>query len=93
MTMKQLTYHFNFIGHCNMCGSLAGNHKILGKRLNQSQGKNPQKKTGITTTICKCTTCGLIYSNPQPVPLDIQDHYGDDIEVRRNVDDMPPLYL
>ena len=76
MTMKQLTYHFNFIGHCNMCGSLAGNHKILGKRLNQSQGKNPQKKTGITTTICKCTTCGLIYSNPQPVPLDIQDHYG-----------------
>jgi hypothetical protein len=59
-----------------MCGSKSGTHKILGKRLNGSQGKNPKKKIGITTTIVKCTGCGLIYSNPQPVPFDIQDHYG-----------------
>lgn len=59
-----------------MCGSKADKHKILGKRLNSSQGKNPKNKIGITTTIVKCTNCGLIYSNPQPVPFDIQDHYG-----------------
>lgn len=44
--------------------------------MNCSQGKNPKKKIGISTTISKCSTCGLIYSNPQPVPFDIQDHYG-----------------
>jgi ubiquinone/menaquinone biosynthesis C-methylase UbiE len=59
-----------------MCGSKIDTHKILGKRLNCSQGKNPRGKIGITTTILKCTNCGLIYSNPQPVPFDIQDHYG-----------------
>jgi len=59
-----------------MCGSATAKHKILGKRLNQSQGKNPKNKIGITTTILKCSNCGLIYSNPQPVPFDLQDHYG-----------------
>ena len=59
-----------------MCGSPISGHKIIGKRLNQSQGKNPRNKIGITTTIAKCPNCGLIYSNPQPIPSDIQDHYG-----------------
>ena len=26
----------------------------------------------------KCKKCGLVYSNPQPIPLDINDHYGVD---------------
>jgi ubiquinone/menaquinone biosynthesis C-methylase UbiE len=59
-----------------MCGSSTREHKIIGKRLNTSQGKNPRNKIGITTTIAKCVKCGLIYSNPQPVPVDLQDHYG-----------------
>jgi SAM-dependent methyltransferase len=59
-----------------MCGEKALNNKILGKRLNTSQGRNPKNKIGITTTICQCKNCGLIYSNPQPRPYDIQDHYG-----------------
>jgi ubiquinone/menaquinone biosynthesis C-methylase UbiE len=59
-----------------MCGSKTDTHKTLGKRLNASQGRNPKNKIGITTTIVKCTNCGLIYANPQPVPFDIQDHYG-----------------
>lgn len=73
---KPTRYYFNHIQSCNMCGSSAEDHKILGKRLNRSQGKNPKKKTGITTTIIQCSDCGLIYSNPQPVPFDLQDHYG-----------------
>lgn len=73
---KDLRYTFIDVVNCNMCGSSTANQKILGKRLNGSQGRNPQKKTGITTTIAQCANCGLIYSNPQPVPSDIQDHYG-----------------
>jgi len=71
-----LRYQFNRIDHCNMCGSKTDTHKILGKRLNRSQGKNPKNKTGITTPIAKCRDCGLIYANPQPVPFDLQNHYG-----------------
>lgn len=48
---------------------------ILGKRLNKSQGLSPSKKSGITTTIFKCGNCDLIYNNPMPIPVDIQDHY------------------
>lgn len=76
MMSKQLKYQFNYIANCNMCGSETKNHKVLGKRLNGSQGKSPSGKVGITTTICKCKNCGLIYANPQPIPFNIQDHYG-----------------
>lgn len=73
---QDLSYKFVYSERCNMCASPASEHRILGKRLNRPQGRNPKHKTGITTTVCKCTRCGLIYSNPQPVPFDIQDHYG-----------------
>lgn len=59
-----------------MCGAPSAGHKILGQRLNQSQGFRPRTKKGISVTVLKCTTCDLIYSNPQPIPFDIQDHYG-----------------
>lgn len=71
-----MRYIFENVETCNMCGSKSDGHKILGKRLNKSQGKRPKLKNGITTTVCKCNSCGLVYSNPQPVPFDIQDHYG-----------------
>ena len=67
---------FEAIRNCEMCGDSTENHKILGQRLNQSQGLNPKKKIGITVSVCRCKNCGLIYSNPQPTPFDIQDHYG-----------------
>lgn len=73
---QQVKYLFKYIDLCNMCGSSTDKHKILGKRLNRSQGRNPKSLAGITTTVMKCTTCGLIYSNPQPIPEDISDHYG-----------------
>jgi SAM-dependent methyltransferase len=71
-----MKYEFRTIVECNMCGSSTSGHKILGKRMNKSQGKRPWKNAGITTTIFKCSNCSLIYSNPQPVPINIQDHYG-----------------
>ena len=74
--MKQLRYSFNYIDTCNMCGSNASHHKVIGQRLNQSQGFNPKSKIGISVSVMKCKNCGLIFSNPQPVPFDLQDHYG-----------------
>ncbi len=72
--MHDPKYRFEYIQSCNLCNNQ--NYKILGKRMNQSQGFNPAKKTGITTTIVKCKKCGLIYSNPCPVPEKLSDHYG-----------------
>lgn len=69
-------YKFHKIEECNLCGAKRKNFKILGKRLNQSQGKNPKGKIGITVTIVKCKNCGLVFSNPQPIPKSIEDHYG-----------------
>ena len=69
-------YSFEEIDTCEMCGSPTAGHRILGQRLNQSQGMNPKRKAGISVTIKKCSDCDLIYSSPQPIPFDIQDHYG-----------------
>jgi len=73
MTLK---YYFEEIEHCEMCGEATVNHKLLGQRLNRSQGLSPKKKSGITVSVKKCRQCNLIYSYPQPIPFDIQDHYG-----------------
>ena len=71
-----LRYFFEEVTKCEMCGDATEKHKILGQRLNQSQGLNPKRKTGISVSVKKCTKCELIYSFPQPIPFDIQDHYG-----------------
>ncbi len=75
--MKNLySYNFYKIEKCFFCNTTSENFKILGKRLNASQGRNPSQKTGITTTIVKCKKCGLIFPNPIPIPISLQDHYG-----------------
>jgi hypothetical protein len=37
-------YSFKEISVCEMCGDKAGGHKILGQRLNQSQGFKAKSK-------------------------------------------------
>jgi len=59
-----------------MCSSTSEHHKIMGQRLNQSQGLFPKNKVGISVSIMRCKKCELIFSNPQPIPNSIQDHYG-----------------
>lgn len=71
-----ISYHFEEIFKCEMCGDMTDKHEIIGQRLNKSQGMAPRKKSGISVSIKKCTKCKLIYSSPQPVPFDIQNHYG-----------------
>lgn len=70
------TYSFRHIENCCMCLDSTSGHKLLGQRLNQTQGKNPRNKVGVSVSIQQCKNCGLIYSNPQPIPSSIQDHYG-----------------
>ena len=76
MNGKRLKYYFDYINECNMCGNATDNNKILGQRLNTSQGYRPKKKNGVSTSIYKCSNCELIYSNPLPIPFSILDHYG-----------------
>ncbi len=71
-----MKYVFKEVLTCNMCSSASAGHKILGKRLNRSQGLSPHKKSGITTSVIKCSECSLIYSNPQPISEYFEDHYG-----------------
>ena len=73
---KQLRYYFEEVSNCEMCGDSSQGHIVLGQRLNQSQGLSPKRKTGISVSVMKCRKCSLIYSQPMPIPFNIQDHYG-----------------
>ncbi|HEX2536103.1 MAG TPA: hypothetical protein VHK69_20315, partial [Chitinophagaceae bacterium] len=64
--MPTLRYYFEEVTRCEMCGDSTANHKVLGQRLNQSQGLQPKKKSGISVSVKKCSRCELIYSSPQP---------------------------
>jgi 2-polyprenyl-3-methyl-5-hydroxy-6-metoxy-1,4-benzoquinol methylase len=67
-------YAFKPVTRCDMCGS--GNHRLLGLRLNVTQGIRPGRAEGITVSVKQCRDCDLIFANPQPIPADISDHYG-----------------
>lgn len=73
--MRRITYTFEPVESCNLCGSDSSNFLIKGKRLNGNQGFNPRNKTGITTTVVRCKNCGLTFSNPTPIPAKLSDHY------------------
>jgi len=67
-------YAFVPVEQCEMCGSAA--HRVLGLRLNRSQGLNPAGRTGIAVGVKRCRDCGLTFADPRPIPGAIEDHYG-----------------
>ncbi|CAD5259279.1 MULTISPECIES: class I SAM-dependent methyltransferase [unclassified Imperialibacter] len=69
-------YAFQEIDSCNFCGRRTEKNSVIGQRMNSSQGMRPERKSGISISVVKCEGCSLIYSNPQAIPFDIQDHYG-----------------
>src|SRR5688572_13823809 len=73
---KQMRYIFEEVIECEMCGAPSSGHKVMGQRLNQTQGLRPKKKEGISVSVKRCNNCDLVYSSPRPVPFSIQDHYG-----------------
>lgn len=70
------TYTFIQVNSCNMCGASGLSQKKMGRRMNCSNGLYARNKTGISTTVMKCRKCGLIYSNPMPIPQSISQHYN-----------------
>ena len=58
-----------------MCGAPSERFKVLGTRLNRSQGRNPRAARGVGVTVVRCRDCGLVFPDPQPVPQRLIDHY------------------
>jgi SAM-dependent methyltransferase len=56
---------------CPTCG--AGEKRRMGTR----GGSTQRSALGIETTIVQCATCGLIFPDPFPYPVDPQKLYGD----------------
>lgn len=69
-------YLFSETDRCNMCGEPVSTAKILGMRLNKSQGVSPKSKVGISVGVMQCSHCGLNFAQPMPIPASIDDHYG-----------------
>ena len=70
-----MNYSFHQVTSCNMCDASDTAFKVMGQRLNCSQGLNPKGKTGIAVSVIKCNSCNLIFSSPRPEPRSISDHY------------------
>ncbi len=58
-----------------MCLAPAAEARVLGRRLNTRQGLRPRRRIGVATTVQRCRSCGLVFTNPQPVPQSIGQHY------------------
>jgi len=74
--LKAIKYTFIPINRCNMCGSNCHHFSLMGRRLNNTQGFRPSKKIGVTITVEKCDSCGLVFPNPMPMVDTLVDHYN-----------------
>ncbi len=74
--MSAFSYEFVEVNARNMCGTPAAEARVLGRRMNRSQGLRPTRRVGIATTVVKCRSCDLVFSNPLPVPPLLTQHYG-----------------
>lgn len=77
---KPLRYEFVPQLFCAMCDDSTATNEVIGIRMNRSQGLRPQAHKGLMVTICQCNNCGLLYADPQPRPIELDDHYGNDPE-------------
>jgi SAM-dependent methyltransferase len=69
------TYTFEPIRQCGMCGADSATATVLGRRTDRPQGLRPRARPGLTVTVMRCKRCRLVYTDPQPVPADLSDHY------------------
>ncbi|HEX5184735.1 MAG TPA: class I SAM-dependent methyltransferase [Allosphingosinicella sp.] len=70
------SYRFERVDRCNMCGASPEAFRLLGLRMNRSQGLRPKAADGIAVSVKKCRACALVFADPQPIPARIEDHYG-----------------
>jgi SAM-dependent methyltransferase len=69
-------YRWRSFTECNMCGAPVARARRLGARLGEHQGVRPALHGGLCATVQRCRDCGLVFANPMPLPLDLDDHYG-----------------
>jgi SAM-dependent methyltransferase len=78
-----------------MCKAPTERHKVLGMRLNTSQGRSPRSVTGIAVGVRRCEACGLISPDPLPLPESLEAHYDLDPKAYWKADyfDPDPTYF
>jgi ubiquinone/menaquinone biosynthesis C-methylase UbiE len=86
--MAVRTYQLRDVDCCEICLASINTSRILGLRLDRSQGLNPRNKTGAAVTIHRCTMCDFVYSNPEPRPASLNDHYNIPVESYWNADQL-----
>ncbi|HWE46211.1 MAG TPA: class I SAM-dependent methyltransferase [Caulobacteraceae bacterium] len=72
--IPKIQYSFVPVRACDMCGG--ARFATLGERLGGRTGVNPRRSAGLATGVKRCQDCGLVFSDPRPVPADLSDHYG-----------------
>ena len=72
--MPVMSYSFHPVDVCVMCRS--PRRRMLGMRLNASQGLRPASAAGVAVSVKQCADCDLIFADPLPVPASLSDHYG-----------------
>lgn len=72
-----LNYRFQPVVACDMCEADPSQFRMMGMRLNRSQGLNPRAVSGIAVSVKTCRNCSLVFADPQPVPASFEDHYGE----------------
>lgn len=70
------SYRFVMVTGCRMCGAPTREAKVLGRRLSAHQGIRPTRRTGIATTVMRCRQCRLVFANPIPLPIELDQHYA-----------------
>ena len=75
MSKTVATYQFRRPTACAMCGSPEDRWRILGRRLDRSQGWVPWRVAGAATTVVRCKVCGLVFAKPMPIPGALTEHY------------------
>jgi len=73
--MDAPSYVFRDVDHCEMCLAPLDQSRILGLRLNQSQGLRPRNKSGVAVTVHRCNVCDFVYASPEPQPAHLNQHY------------------
>lgn len=71
-------FRFVPVASCAMCGAGPEGFRFIGRRLDRHQGLLPLRKAGVSTSVVRCGTCGLVFPDPMPLPAHISDLYGVD---------------
>ena len=72
-----LNYGFVAVAACDMCAADPSHFRVMGLRLNRSQGRKPRAASGVAVSVKTCRNCDLVFADPQPVPANFEDHYGE----------------